>query len=512
VPGNEERRTTRARKLFVRASRTLLVFGLATLAACGGSGKSQKDWPLPNLDVSSTRALPGSGIDRVNVHRLHVVWRFRFPFQPGESGAFSATPTVANGVVYLQDMRSNVFALDLETGRILWRHLFNDPNPGPNGLSIGADRVYGATNTAVFALSPRTGRLLWHRFLLTPAGPLVGAKVTPVAQVLDVAPLVADGTVFVSTVGFPPGGRGTLYALSKTTGVVRWRLSTIKGNWAVPGEAGGGGAWYPPSVADGDVFWGSANPYPYGGSRRHPNGGAYRGPALYTDSLLAVDARTGKLHWYDQVTSHDVRDYDFELPPILATVGGKARVFGAGKGGIAIAWDTGTHRRAWTTEVGVHRHDTGALPFKKTSVCPGLLGGVKTPMAYSSGTLFLPIVDLCMEASAYGYERLGDVDVSRGRGELVALHALDGTRAWTKRLPQPDFGCATVADGVVFTSTLDGKVYGLDTRNGATLWSTRLSAGINACPALAGDMLLIGAGVKRAKGDVLELTALSVSH
>jgi alcohol dehydrogenase (cytochrome c) len=114
-----------------------------------------------------------------------------------------------------------------------------------------------------------------------------------------------------------------------------------------------------------------------------------------------------------------------------------------------------------------------------------------------------------MQASAYGYEPLEDVNVTRGRGEFVALDAKTGVRVWRRLLPQPDFGCATVAKGVVFTSTFDGTIYAFDTRNGATLWQTQMTAGINACPALAGNMLLVGAGSPRTKHGALELDAWS---
>ena len=136
---------------------------------------------------------------------------------------------------------------------------------------------------------------------------------------VDIAPQVANGLVYVSTISRPPNGRGTLYALDAESGEERWRFDTIMGEWAVPEEASGGGAWYTPSVAGDEVYWGIANPLPWGGSPAHPNGGAYAGPALYTDSLLVLDARTGKLLWYDQVTTHDVRDQDFQLPPILGS-------------------------------------------------------------------------------------------------------------------------------------------------------------------------------------------------
>ncbi len=195
---------------------------LLTLTACGGSRRGA-DWPLPNLDLASTRALGASGIDRGNVGSLHVAWRFRFPVAPGVSGAFTATPVVANGVVYVQDMRSNVYALNLKTGHMLWRRLLNATSPGPNGLAVSGGRVYGATDASAFALDATTGRFVWRRFL-----------VTPTARYIDIAPQVANGLVYVSTIGLPPNGRGILFALDVNTGSIRWRLSTIKDNWNVP--------------------------------------------------------------------------------------------------------------------------------------------------------------------------------------------------------------------------------------------------------------------------------------
>jgi outer membrane protein assembly factor BamB len=446
--------------------------------------------------VSSTRFDPSSGIDRQTVSSLRVAWRFRLRTTTGGSGSLTATPVVAHGVVYVQDMKSNVYALDLQSGALRWEHRFSDTNPGPDGVVVVGNRVYGATDTAAFALSARTGRLVWRRFLVTDR-----------ARYVDVAPQVAGGTVYVSTIGVPPDGDGALFALSAASGKPRWQLSTIRSSWRIPSQAGGGGAWYPPSVDRDDVYWGTTNPYPYGGSRKHPNGGAYAGPALYTDSLLAVRRSSGAIAWYDQVTPHDVRDYDFQLPPVLATLGGRSLLFGGGKAGVVIAWDATTHARVWQTKVGKHQFDTGPLPLHRITVCPGLLGGVETPMAYAAGTLFVPVVDLCMQGSSVGYEDLDRVDVAkRGRGELVALDAATGKPRWVRRLPQAAFGCATVADGVVFTATFDGGVYAFDTRDGNPLWSGHTHSGINSCPSLAGNTLLVGAGVRH-RGSVTELVA-----
>ena len=217
---------------------------------------------------------------------------------------------------------------------------------------------------------------------------------------------------------------------------------------------------------------------------------------LYTDSLLVLEARTGKLLWYDQVTPHDVRDYDFQATPVLATLDGVDVVFGAGKAGRVIAWDRETRKRRWAAVVGVHRNDVGPLPPRRVTVCPGLLGGVETPMAYADGRLFVPVVDLCGWGSAIARQELTELDPMQGRGRLVALDGSTGRRLWERRLPSPNFGCATVSNDVVFTSTYAGTVYAFAVEDGELLWRGRLPAGLNACPAVVGDLLLVGAGVR----------------
>ena len=217
-----------------------------------------------------------------------------------------------------------------------------------------------------------------------------------------------------------------------------------------------------------------------------------------------LDAKQGSLLWYDQVTPHDVRDHDFEATPILAThaVNGKQvdLVFGAGKSGQVIAWDRQSERRLWVTPVGIHTNDLGPLPPRRVPVCPGLLGGVETPMAYADGRLFVPVVDLCTNGSAVGYQPLTSLDPSTGKGRLVALDAASGKRLWEHRFASPNFGCATVANDVIFTSTYDGNVFAFATSTGKLLWRARMRTGVNACPAVVGDELIVGAGVPRPNG------------
>ena len=101
------------------------------LVGFGSSAVRVASWPLPNLNLSSTRALESSGITAKNIAGLHVAWKFRLKIPPGFSGADTATPVVAGGVVYLQDMNSNVYALDLKTGALRWRAPVRRPESRP---------------------------------------------------------------------------------------------------------------------------------------------------------------------------------------------------------------------------------------------------------------------------------------------------------------------------------------------------------------------------------------------
>ncbi len=459
-------------------------FGILACAGCGGTREAKPadrlEWSQPNANNASTRAVHGPAAP-ATVDRLRVRWRFRLRGEPGFSGIDAATPVVSNGRIYLQDLNSDVYAVSLANGRLLWRHRYGRPDGGPNGVAVANGVVYGNTDTSAFALSARTGVERWRTRLTERSNPVT------------IAPLVANGLVYTSSTGQSPGGRGTLFALDARTGAVRWRFDTIVGQWRFPREASGGGAWQPPSVdADGRIYWGTANPYPWGGSRARPNGGMYPGPVRHTDSLVVLDGRTGDLLWSDQVTPHDVRDYDFQLSPLLV---GEI-VVGAGKAGRVIAWDRSTRKRLWETPVGVHRNDEGPLPNRPVTVCPGLLGGVETPMASAGGRIFVPVVDLCFRESAFGSSglRFYSTDYSKGTGELVALAVSSGRRLWTRRFRSPNFGCATVAGGVVYTATYDGRVYGLSTVDGSIVARARMQAGINACPAIVGRTLIVGAG------------------
>jgi alcohol dehydrogenase (cytochrome c) len=296
------------------------------------------------------------------------------------------------------------------------------------------------------------------------------------------------------------GAYGVVYALDAHTGKTLWSFSTVKGGsklWGDPKVNGGGGLWYPPAVdSHGRVFMGVGNPGPYPLTASDPNARSRPGPNLYTDSLVALDGTTGKLLWYRQITRHDVRDHDFQDPPILATVRihdhPTEAVIGAGKSGFVVAFRAADGKRLWTLPIGKHnRYQAGPLPAKPVLYCPGSLGGVLTPMAEARGLVYVPWIDLCFRGSATGLAGGG-----KATGGLAAVDVATGAVRWRRRFGTLDSGAATVARDVVFTSTYTGSIYALSTKTGATLWRTEAPAGINSFPAVTGTMLIVGAGAR----------------
>jgi outer membrane protein assembly factor BamB len=140
-------------------------------------------------------------------------------------------------------------------------------------------------------------------------------------------------------------------------------------------------------------------------------------------------------------------------------------------------------------------HDAGPLRARPTTVCPGLLGGVETPLAVSNGRVFVPVVDLCFTESALGTSLSSflTTNYAEARGALVALDLRTGRRLWSHPLASADFGCATVSHDVVFTDTYAGTILALSAKDGSVLWRARAPAAVNACPAAAGRLLVVAA-------------------
>jgi outer membrane protein assembly factor BamB len=507
--------------LLGRASLVAALIALAVaLAGCGSSSKSGSgtstssqasavgqappewaanagSWPAHNYGLSNTRATTNTDINATNVAKLTPKWRFKLPYI-GQFGAYTSNPIVLDGVVYIEDPDSDVYALNQQTGAVMWKHLYKSvtPSGGPNGLALGYGLLFGATEGAAFALNPKTGAQVWmHK--------LIGNKL----EGIDMTPQLYDGKVLISTIpgsstNFYQGGAfGTVYSLDAKTGKTVWSFQTVKGGaklFGNPKVNSGGGLWYPPSVdSHGRVFLSVANPAPLYGTPKFPNGSSRPGPNLYTDSLVALDGQTGKLLWFRQAIPHDLRDYDLMIPAITATVpiqGVQTEVeLVAGKMGKAYAYRADNGQHLWTRSVGKHQNDTGPLPTKPIDVFPGIFGGVETPMAYAANRLFVPWLNFPTHASASGIAG-GLGNFKTGTGGLTAIDPGTGKVLWQNKLPSEDFGAATVANDVVFTSTYAGTIYAFDTKTGKTLWTTKAPAGINSFPAVTKDMLIVGAG------------------
>ena len=184
------------------------------------------------------------------------MWRYPFPGRASFSGIAAATPIVRQGAVFVQDLNSNVQALSLADGTRCGARGSRAPGQ-PEWGDDSQRHGLREHDESTFALDARTGRVVWQTRLTTTMNPIT------------IAPVVANGRlVLTSSTGMAPGGRGILFGLDATTGRVRWRFDTILSPWRHPQVARGGGAWQTPTVdAEGDVYWGTANPYPWGGTR-----------------------------------------------------------------------------------------------------------------------------------------------------------------------------------------------------------------------------------------------------
>jgi outer membrane protein assembly factor BamB len=260
------------------------------------------------------------------------------------------------------------------------------------------------------------------------------------------------------------------------------------------------------------MYFGTGNPVPFPGAGKHPFGGSRSGPDLYTDSLVKLDERTGKLEWYYQATPHDLYDWDFQDPPILAAAGGRELAIGAGKSGLVVAVDAKTGKPVWKTPVGTHNgHDEDGLlamrgeaaKIKTGTVYPGVLGGVIAPMAASATTVFVPVVD-------HPLTLVSGTEVSEGSeasGELVALDLATGKLLWSENYPTPVYGAPTVSNDMVFVTGFEGVIRGLDAKTGGEIWQESLPAGSNAGLAISGDTIVVPAGLAVAEGQTPSLLA-----
>jgi glucose dehydrogenase len=513
------KRAARALAAAIAATALVVALGMG-ISACGSDSSSSSDSSgysftgsgHPNGDQANTR-YSGGPIDSSTVGNLEVAWTLPITSPPSAFGSYASSPIVSKGVIYSQDLSSNVQAIEQETGEVLWSATYEMPDHGPNGVVVAEGRVYGATPTFAFALDQETGEEVWRVKLIR--NNLEG---------IDIAPGYDDGLVYVSTVPvnveefYGGNGVGILWALDAKTGKKVWKFNTVPNDlWGNVKVNSGGGLWYTPAFdGKGSMYAPIGNPGPIPGTEQDPWGSSRPGPNLYTDSIVKLDAKTGKMDWYYQQTPHDVNDWDLQDPPILVEPGGREIVIGAGKSGIVVALDRKTGKRLWERPVGIHngmddmgeeamRGDFSKLSKTPLKVYPGSLGGVIAPMAVdkAGSTVFVPVVNGPLTI-------IGQTEKTEEgplTGEIVALDTASGAVKWKKQLATPAFGATTAVNDIVFVTTYEGTISAFDMKSGQVVWRQKLPAGTNVGVTVVDDWLIAPAGVAAAEGQEPQIVA-----
>lgn len=449
-----------------------------------GNEYPRQDWHAPGRDLDNSRAVVDSPIARSSIDQLEEAWRVSIP---GSStfGNIATTPIIVDDTVYLQDLSSNVTAIDLASGELRWKHEYDEPQIGPNGVAVTDGRVFFASDPhTLVALRADSGEELWtHTF--TQGG--VGMQ-----------PQVAEGLVLISTIPidsegvyYAGGEEGVLYAFDAASGEEVWHFNTVKSGdlWGRPDINSGGGAWYPPAVdiEEGLVYWGIGNPAPFPGTEEFPNGSSRPGPNLYTNSILAIDLQSGDLRWYDQAIEHDLFDHDLALTAIVRTAADPV-VIATGKLGRVRGYDLTTGELRFDTPVGRHQNDQLTELSGPTEVYPGTFGGVLTPPSTADGVVYVATLNapsmLEPDVPDFGPE------LGAENGEVVAIDATNGRVRWSTEVSGDPLGGTLVLDDLVFTGTLQGEIIAMDRHSGEVVWTMTAPGGINGWPAASNDTIV----------------------
>ncbi|PYR14204.1 MAG: hypothetical protein DMG00_04355 [Acidobacteria bacterium] len=469
--------------------------------------KDSSRWLMYGGDYGSQRHSPLMQITPENVHRLVPQWSF----QTETLGRFEATPILIDGVLYVTGPNNNAWALDARTGRQIWRYRRELPptgltyccGPVNRGFGVLDDRLFMVTLDAhLLALDMKTGAIVWDVVL----------EDYKRGYAATLAPLVVKDKVIVGVAGAEYGIRGFIDAYDAQTGKQAWRFWTVPapgepGGNTWPGDAwkrGGGSIWVTGSYdAESNlIFFGTGNPSPdyYGDDREGDN--------LYTDSLVAIDASTGKLAWHYQFTPGDVHDWDATQVPVLGevTIGGQRRkvVMFANRNGFFYTIDRLTGKvivakpfvtTTWAKEVMSNGRPL-LLPNNRpdergATTCPDIPGGTNfMPPSFDPdlGLFFVTAREAC--ATYYNWkpeykegERYTGGGMQRGDnrpyGALRAIDPATGERRWEFRFPTPSMaGVTSTASGVVFAGDNEGNFLAFEGRTGKNLWRYQTGASI----------------------------------
>ncbi len=500
-----------------RIRKTRPAFAPVTFDRILGAAVEPQNWLTYSGTMSGHRHSLLTQITPANVAGLEIAWIW----SSQSTGRFQATPLVAEGILYTVQAPNDVVAIDAMTGQVLWTHPYA-PALGaratggggrPNrGLAILGDRLFlGTLDAHLLAIDARTGKLLWNTTVANAADPACKPPNLPQAPcyVITHAPLVVKDKVIVGTGGgdggWPGYGiRGFIAAFDVTTGKEVWRFSTIPapgepgnetwsgGSW----KTGGAGVWHT-GAYDPDLnltYWGIGNPVPTA------NGGSRLGDNLYSNSVVALDADTGRLRWHYQFTPHDEMDWDSAQVPVLTDTEWQGRprkvMLFANKNGLVYVLDRATGQFLagkpfvelnWMT--GFDERGRPIVSEKARSEwIPTNLGGTNWhPASFSptTGLFYIPARELTGEGPGSGF------------GALRAFDPKTGERKWEFKRSDAWFasGVLTTASGLLFSGTTgdvnagpaaarlsDGYFYALDARTGERLWQMALAGSLHSSP------------------------------
>jgi alcohol dehydrogenase (cytochrome c) len=465
------------------------------------------NWLTYAGDYGGKRHSALTQITTANAGQLVPKWVYHMP----EAKGLRTNPIVYDGIMYVTNS-NEVRALDARSGRLIWeykdsRSKKKDVN---RGAAILGDAVYFVTSDVyLVALDRRNGSLLWQK------------KYGDIDQGVyaSVAPFAVKDKVIVGVSGGDSGMRGYLTAFSAATGEELWRHYTVpaKGepgseSWGDYPEWGGAATWlsgtYDPDLNL--LYWPTGNPWPdfYGGDRKGDN--------LYSCSLLAIDADTGKRKWHFQFTPHDTHDWDAQAWPVLVDLPfrGKPRklVLHANRNGFFYVLDRVTGEFLSATKL-VDKLDWASgiddngrpilVPGKDPTptgnrACPGVRGATNwMSPSYNPNTGFLYVVTLeqcdMFTSSAKKPEPkknfagggAGPKPSELGQFFVRAIDPKTGKRVWEYPMTGPAeswAGTVSVAGGVVFFGDDDGQLVALNARDGKHLWHFQMGEGLTASP------------------------------
>ena len=463
------------------------------------ASQSKENWMLHGRTYDNQRYSPLTQINADNVKSLVPAALL----QTGQTASFETTPIVVDGVMYLTtpvvNNKLKVMAVDASNGRRLWTTSYKVGlqklccGAENRGVAVGYGHVFLATTDAeLVALDAKTGKKIWETQV---ADPRAGYSET-------MAPQIYDGKVIVGSAGGEWPVRGFVAAYDARSGKQDWRWHSTDpktfagGSW----KKGGGMVWTTPAIDPkrGLVIFSVGNPNP------DLNGNSRKGDNLYTNSIVALHAKTGEIAWHYQEVKHDVWDYDAVSNVVLFDTKNRdgKTVPAAGEAGkvgyvFVVNRETGKLIRKSEPFVMTNENMFKAPTKKGIKILPGANGGAEwSPPAYSPQTSDVYVLGLnqlmtyttSKVNTVKGQMRLGSTfkNVEKNglqSGNVTAVNVDTGKVDWQHKTAQPMMGGALATAGnLVFAGEGNGQFDALDAKTGKTLWHFQLGAGVNAPP------------------------------